>query len=139
MPKRRNSAPRVFNSFEFYGWTIIFFFVFIKIFILNNFYYHDLQPLVKLLQLLQYIEVIFSLSGVTKGNQWISFLQTTGRCITVFLIFENNPDESLIFFVLLCWSSAEAIRYSAISLGSDEFRARIVDNPKIRLLHENRQ
>jgi len=63
------------------------------------------------IQLLQYLDLVFGVLGVTKTNPVLSFLQVTGRNFVVLGIFQWNLGSKLIYVAIIPWSFAELIRY----------------------------
>jgi very-long-chain (3R)-3-hydroxyacyl-CoA dehydratase len=65
----------------------------------------------KLIQMLQYLDIVFGVLGVTKTNALLSFLQISGRNFAVFCIFQHNLDARFASIAIVPWSLAELIRY----------------------------
>jgi len=68
---------------------------------------------VKVVQILQFLEVLHPLLGYTNSNVLVCFLQTCGRGF-VLLMIDAEPRiqiKPVVFYLFIAWSTVEIIRY----------------------------
>lgn len=66
------------------------------------------------LQILQSLEVIHSILGLTKGSKFASVMQFIGRSFVLFVIIlpeERIYTSPFVFYLFLTWSAIEIVRW----------------------------
>ncbi|KAL0892516.1 hypothetical protein ABMA27_015618 [Loxostege sticticalis] len=76
--------------------------------------YENVGSTMKLLQLLQFLEVVHPILGFTRGDALIPFVQIFGRMVVLFMNIDVEPriqTQPVVFFLFFVWSLIETVRY----------------------------
>ena len=111
---RHDSASKLYNYVQLGGWGLILICILLKLAQGSWYVYQSIEYVLKPIQLLQFIEALFALTGVTRSNFAHTLGQTFFRNFMIFCVFEKNPSEYWILGILLCWSVGGIVRYSRI-------------------------
>ena len=90
--------------------------------------YQDVAPLLRLLLLMPYMEVIHNTVGIVKSNPFLTFIQVTGRAFVVIAIcdrYQHLHYSIQLSTMILAWNISEIIRYSyyAVNLAGSQIAA----------------
>ena len=74
-------------------------------------YYTELMLIfIKISQVLQLFEIIFSLVGLTKGSFIASFVQVNARLVNLFLLYYKGMPSKIFLLTFIPWCTTEIIR-----------------------------
>ena len=103
-------AAQVYSFIQFAGWSIVLIISIMRLFEGVKDIYPYVSYYLKPIQLLQLIEFIFSVSGVTKTHTLSTAFQYLGRIFVVFFVMEVNPSLKSNSVIVLCWAIGEVTR-----------------------------
>lgn len=112
-----NKLTTVNNLIQFLGWsTILVSFLFYLLSSKDKTLYSSEQALqftmvtLKVVQLLQMSDILFSALGLTKNSVLFSSLQIASRLIITFICLSSNSSKISLCLVLIPWSIADITR-----------------------------
>ena len=110
-----------YNISQIFGWVclMIIFLPHIKLLFITGTpskeMYEEIAPLLRILLLMPYMEVIHNIVGIVKSNPFLTFIQVTGRVFVVMAIcdrYECVHYSIQLSTMVLAWNISEIIRYS---------------------------
>jgi len=107
------------NLVQFIGWSYVLILGLLEVFTGKSEYLdklalyknEGLATVIKTVQLLQSLEILFAVLRFTPTNWVMSLMQIFGRNFIVYGIFEIYPESRWSGLAILSWSLAEIIRY----------------------------
>lgn len=75
--------------------------------------YENVGTMMVILQVLQMLEIVHAILGLTKGSIFTTVLQIFGRSLVLFALVVPEPriqNNIVTFYLFLVWSSVEIVR-----------------------------
>ncbi|XP_028157771.1 very-long-chain (3R)-3-hydroxyacyl-CoA dehydratase-like [Ostrinia furnacalis] len=104
----------LYNFFQFLGYSYVILVILFKFVTQGHVLYENVGPIIKVLQLLQFLEVLNPLIGLTRGIPFVPFLQIFGRAVVLFWNVDIEPRiqaKPVVIYLIIIWSLVETVRY----------------------------
>lgn len=102
-----------YNVSQFLGWGFILAAILVPVSKGNYMVLTDpsVVELLRIVQTMQYLDVVFALVGLSQTKVVPSFIQTTAKNGVVWAIFPFAVNSIYPLFTIICWAIGELIRY----------------------------